>query len=57
MEKISKDDYTNTEREQLRQDIIEGCREMAEVNLQIEREFHPLEEEVDRLLLTEQGIK
>jgi len=26
------------EREQLRADIIEGCREMAEINLEIERE-------------------
>ena len=32
------------------QDIIDGCREMADVYLEIEREYHPLEEEVDRAL-------
>ena len=34
--------------EQLRRDVIEGCREMADVYLEIEREYHPLEEEVHR---------
>ena len=34
--------------EQLRRDVIEGCREMAEVYLAIERDYHPLEEEVHR---------
>ena len=34
--------------EQLRRDVIEGCREMANVYLEIEREYHPLEEEVHR---------
>ncbi len=37
-------------REQLRREIIEGCREMADVMLEIEREFNPLDEEVDRAL-------
>src|SRR4051794_20058341 len=37
-------------REQLRQAIIEGCREMAEVYREIEREYHPLEEEVQHAL-------
>lgn len=32
--------------EDLRQNIIEGCREMWDINVEIEREFHPLEEEV-----------
>ena len=32
----------------LRQEIIAGCQEMSEVYLDIEREFHPLEEEVAR---------
>ena len=32
--------------EALRQNIIEGCREMWDVNVETEREFHPLEEEV-----------
>jgi hypothetical protein len=37
-------------RERLRQEVIEGCRDMADVYLAIEREFHPLEEEVERAL-------
>jgi hypothetical protein len=37
-------------REQLRREVIEGCRDMAEVYLEVEREFHPLEEEVQRAL-------
>jgi hypothetical protein len=36
------------EREQLRKEIIEGCRDMADVYLEVEREYHPLEEEVQR---------
>lgn len=40
-------------RERLRREIIEGCREMADVYLETEREFHPLEEEVHRALDTE----
>jgi len=35
-------------REQLRREIIDGCREMADVYLETEREYHPLEEEVHR---------
>lgn len=35
-----------TDEEALRQNIIEGCREMWDVNVEIEQEFHPLEEEV-----------
>jgi hypothetical protein len=41
-----------------RRSIIEGCVDMTEVYLQIEREFHPLDEEVDRLIgdcLAEEG--
>ena len=38
------------ERERLRKEILEGCREMTEVYMEVEREFHPLEEEVERLL-------
>jgi hypothetical protein len=30
--------------------VIEGCREMADVYLGIEREYHPLEEEVQHAL-------
>jgi metal-responsive CopG/Arc/MetJ family transcriptional regulator len=36
------------EREALRRDIIEGCEDMAEIYLEMEREWHPLEEEVAR---------
>src|SRR6266851_4773756 len=36
------------EREKLRQEIIQGCQEMADVYLEVEREYHPLEEEVHR---------
>jgi hypothetical protein len=37
-------------RERLRREIIEGCREMADIYLEVEREYHPLEEEVHRAL-------
>ena len=37
-------------REKLRQAIIKGCREMSDVYLEIEQEYHPLEEEVHRVL-------
>jgi hypothetical protein len=30
--------------------VIEGCREMADIYLEVEREYHPLEEEVHRAL-------
>ena len=34
--------------EALERDIIEGCREMADVYLEIQREFDPLDTEVTR---------
>jgi hypothetical protein len=34
--------------EALRQNIIEGCHEMWDIYVDVEREFHPLEEEVAR---------
>lgn len=34
--------------EKLRAEIETGCREMWDEMLEIEREFHPLEEEVER---------
>ena len=34
--------------EALERDIIEGCREMSEVYLEIQREFDPLDTEVTR---------
>lgn len=37
-------------REQLRQDIIEGCRDMEDIYLEVEREYHPLEEEWHRAI-------
>lgn len=37
-------------RERLRKSIIEGCRDMKDVYLEIEQEYHPLEEEVHRAL-------
>ena len=37
-------------REQLRRDIIAGCREMAEVYRDVEREYHSLEEEVQHAI-------
>jgi len=40
----------NQEKQRLREQIIEGCKEMASVYLEIEKEMHPLEEEVERLL-------
>src|SRR5260370_24272479 len=39
-------------REKLRQQVIEGCREMADVYLEVEREYHPLEEDGHRGLET-----
>lgn len=35
--------------ESLREQIVIGCKEMADVYLGIEREYHPLEEEVERV--------
>ncbi len=35
-------------RERLRQEIIAGCEAMADIYLATEREYHPLEEEVQR---------
>jgi Arc/MetJ-type ribon-helix-helix transcriptional regulator len=37
-------------RQRLRAQVIEGCHEMAEVMLEIEQEFCPLDEEIDRAL-------
>lgn len=38
------------QQEQLRREVIEGCRAMGDVYLEIEQEYHPLEEEVARAL-------
>ncbi len=37
-------------RNRLREEVIEGCREMADIYLETERDYHPLEEEVHRAL-------
>lgn len=37
------------EKEKLRRQIISGCKEMSSVYLEIEREYHPLEEEAERI--------
>ncbi len=38
------------ERDRLRKEVVEGLAEMEEVYLEIEREYHILEEEVEREL-------
>jgi hypothetical protein len=38
------------ERKAIRDSVIEGCREMAEISLELERDFHPLEGEVHRAI-------
>jgi metal-responsive CopG/Arc/MetJ family transcriptional regulator len=35
-------------REELRQEIVSGCRAMADEYQRVEQEYHPLEEEVER---------
>ena len=35
-------------REQLRREVIEGCHAMADLYLEIEQQYHPLEEEASR---------
>lgn len=37
-------------RQRLRAQVIEGCHEMADVMVEIEQEFRPLDEEIDRAL-------
>lgn len=36
--------------EKLRIEVIEGCKAMADVYLELEQEYHPLEEEATRVL-------
>ena len=38
------------QRERLRREIVEGCQAMADVYLEIEQAYHPLEEEVQSAL-------
>lgn len=37
-------------RDRLRREVLEGCREMMDVYLEVEQEYHPLDEEVHRAL-------
>ena len=37
------------EKQRLREEIIQGCHEMGDVYLEIEKEHHSLEEEVERM--------
>jgi metal-responsive CopG/Arc/MetJ family transcriptional regulator len=37
-------------REHLREEVIAGCRDMAAIYLEVEKQYHPLEEEVQRAL-------
>ena len=46
--KILQDWMAEESRHDLADGVIAGCREMADVYLEIEHEFHPLEEEADR---------
>src|SRR5437762_3275563 len=45
---VLKDWLEKRRREHLRNALIEGCRDMATTYLEMEKEFHPLEEEVSR---------
>ncbi|MEW6754747.1 MAG: hypothetical protein AB1505_27770 [Candidatus Latescibacterota bacterium] len=42
--------------EELRREVIEGCRAMSAIYLEIEHEYHPLEEEVHRALEPSCGL-
>ena len=47
---VLRDWLERRQRSQLRREVIEGCRAMADVYLHLERDFHPLDEEVDRAI-------
>ena len=42
--------FEQKRREELRREVIAGCQAMADIYLEIEGDFHPLEEEVHRAL-------
>jgi metal-responsive CopG/Arc/MetJ family transcriptional regulator len=44
--RLIRDWVDKQKRERLREEVIQGCRDMAELYLEVEREYHPLEEEV-----------
>jgi hypothetical protein len=43
---LLRDWLAEQQRQQLRRQVLEGCREMSGAYLEIERAYHPLEEEV-----------
>lgn len=45
---IIRDWLERRRREQLRDEVVAGCREMGAEYLVVEQEYHPLEEEVER---------
>lgn len=47
---LSKTPLSKEQRDRLRKAVIEGCHDMADVMIEMEREYHPLEEEVQRML-------
>ena len=38
-------------------ELIEGCRETANLCLKVEREYHPLEEEVHRTIIGQPKVR
>jgi hypothetical protein len=43
---LLRDWLAQQQRQKLRQQVVEGCREMSGIYLESERTYHPLEEEV-----------
>jgi hypothetical protein len=50
LKRIMEEWVSEQERAVLRSQVVEGCREMGDVYLSMERDFHALEEETDREL-------
>jgi hypothetical protein len=48
--RLIRDWVDKQKRERLREEVVQGCQDMAELFLEVEREYHPLEEEVERAL-------
>jgi hypothetical protein len=44
------------EREALRQEIIRGCQDMADIYTEIEREFHPADEALHRATVPDEEL-
>jgi len=47
MEQIQ-EELEKQRKEALERDVITGCRAMWDINIELEQDFHPLEEEVAR---------